>query len=123
MTDLNLEESKKKFKFIFDSIDQFKLKIEHIKSKLDFYEILKALLIQFELNLARIYTLNPKTPEDSFNKSLLWVKEHMEFMQMVHGHIEAQEKTLLKNILPLENQLKERKLQKWQEKLQGKFNE
>ncbi|EKN8346076.1 6-hydroxymethylpterin diphosphokinase MptE-like protein, partial [Campylobacter coli] len=123
LTDLNLEESKKKFKFIFDSIDQFKLKIEHIKSKLDFYEILKALLIQFELNLARIYTLNPKTPEDSFNKSLLWVKEHMEFMQMVHGHIEAQEKTLLKNILPLENQLKERKLQKWQEKLQGKFNE
>lgn len=121
LTDLSLEESKKKFKSIFDSIDQFKLKIEHIKSKLDFYEILQAFLIQFELNLARIYVLNPKTPEDSFNKSLLWVKEHMEFIQMIYGHIEAQEKTLLKNILPLENQLKERKLQKWQEIIKNKF--
>ncbi|MEF3327397.1 hypothetical protein P0Q10_08955, partial [Campylobacter jejuni] len=61
LTDLNLEESKKKFKLIFTYIDQFKLEIEHIKTNLDFYEILKALLIQFELNLARIYVLNPKT--------------------------------------------------------------
>ncbi|RTJ59920.1 motility associated factor glycosyltransferase family protein, partial [Campylobacter jejuni] len=121
LTDLNLEESKKKFKLIFTYIDQFKLEIEHIKTNLDFYEILKALLIQFELNLARIYVLNPKTPEDSFNKSLLWIKEHMQYIQMIYGHIEAQEKTLLKNILPLENELKARKLQKWQEKLQGKF--
>ncbi|ELJ6944055.1 motility associated factor glycosyltransferase family protein, partial [Campylobacter jejuni] len=121
LTDLNLEESKKKFKLIFTYIDQFKLEIEHIKTNLDFYEILKALLIQFELNLARIYVLNPKTPEDSFNKSLLWIKEHIRYIQMIYGHIEAQEKTLLKNILPLENELKARKLQKWQEKLQGKF--
>ncbi|HEH5453581.1 TPA: motility associated factor glycosyltransferase family protein, partial [Campylobacter coli] len=101
--------------------DKFKEKLENEKNIYDIKQILGPFLIQFELNLARIYVLNPKTPEDSFNKSSLWVKEHMEFMQMVHGHIEAQEKTLLENILPLENQLKVRKLQKWQEIIKNKF--
>ncbi|ECP8133020.1 motility associated factor glycosyltransferase family protein [Campylobacter coli] len=123
LTDLNLEESKKNT--IIDSLvqqtDKFKEKLENEKNIYDIKQILGPFLIQFELNLARIYVLNPKTPEDSFNKSSLWVKEHMEFIQMIYGHIEAQEKTLLKNILPLENQLKERKLQKWQEIIKNKF--
>ncbi|UWN16862.1 hypothetical protein AEH98_06540 [Campylobacter jejuni] len=81
------------------------------------YEILGPLLTQFELNLARIYVLNPKTKEDAFNKSILWIKEHLEFMELVYGHIKAQENALIKNILPLEEKLKERKLDKWMERV------
>ncbi|HEB9417045.1 TPA: motility associated factor glycosyltransferase family protein, partial [Campylobacter coli] len=123
LTDLSLEESKKNtiINNLVQQTDKFKEKLENEKNIYDIKQILSPFLIQFELNLARIYVLNPKTPEDSFNKSLLWVKEHMEFIQMVHGHIEAQEKTLLENILPLENQLKERKLQKWQEIIKNNF--
>ncbi|ECH3459096.1 DUF115 domain-containing protein, partial [Campylobacter jejuni] len=33
--------------------------------------------------------------------------------ELVYGHIKAQESALIKNILPLEEKLKERKLDKW----------
>ncbi|MBZ7933551.1 hypothetical protein H2266_07505, partial [Campylobacter sp. RM10543] len=51
--------------------------------------------------------------EDSYNKSLLWVKEHIEFFNMVYEHIKAQEKALIENITPLENELKKRNLEKY----------
>ncbi|EJA3397835.1 motility associated factor glycosyltransferase family protein, partial [Campylobacter coli] len=70
-------------------IDEFKNKLENIKQMQDLYEILQPLRTQFELNLARIYVLNPKTKEDA----------------------------LIKNILPLEEKLKERKLDKWMERV------
>ncbi|UWN10334.1 hypothetical protein AEI19_06705 [Campylobacter jejuni] len=90
--------------------------IKELQTMLNTY-ILSPLLIQFELNLARIYVLNPKTKEDAFNKSILWIKEHLEFMELVYGHIKAQENALIKNILPLEEKLKERKLDKWMERV------
>ena len=34
-------------------------------------------------------------------------------MELVYGHIKAQEKALTQNILPLEEKLKERGLEKW----------
>ncbi len=74
-----------------EKIDEFKNKLEDIKQMQDLYEILQPLRTQFELNLARIYILNPKTKEDVFNKSILWIKEHLEFMELVYGHIKAQE--------------------------------
>ncbi|XAK25938.1 motility associated factor glycosyltransferase family protein [Campylobacter coli] len=98
---------------IIKEIDNFKHGLENLKNMSDLYEILGPLLTQFELNLARIYVLNPKTKEDSFNKSIFWIKEHIEFLQMVYGHIEAQENALLKNILPLEEELNKRNLNKW----------
>ncbi|EOI0375943.1 DUF115 domain-containing protein, partial [Campylobacter coli] len=100
-------------KLTIEKIDKIKNKLEDTKNMLDLYEILSSILTQFELNLARIYVLNPKTKEDSFNKSILWIKEHIEFLQMVYGHIEAQENALLKNILPLEEELNKRNLNKW----------
>ncbi|ECO2037237.1 motility associated factor glycosyltransferase family protein, partial [Campylobacter jejuni] len=98
-------------------IDEFKNKLENIKQMQDLYEILQPLLTQFELNLARIYVLNPKTKEDVFNKNILWIKEHLEFMELVYGHIKAQENALIKNIIPLEEKLKERKLDKWMKRI------
>ncbi|EGD5391933.1 motility associated factor glycosyltransferase family protein, partial [Campylobacter jejuni] len=106
---LGLNEKEEDINLAIKKIDEFKNKLEDIKQMQDLYEILGPLLTQFELNLARIYVLNPKTKEDAFNKSILWIKEHLEFMELVYGHIKAQENALIKNILPLEEKLKERK--------------
>ncbi|RTK01222.1 PseD protein [Campylobacter jejuni] len=114
---LSLNEKEEDINLAIEKIDEFKNKLEDIKQMQDLYEILGPLLTQFELNLARIYVLNPKTKEDVFNKSILWIKEHLEFMELVYGHIKAQESALIKNILPLEEKLKERKLDKWMERV------
>ncbi|HHS6738114.1 TPA: motility associated factor glycosyltransferase family protein, partial [Campylobacter jejuni] len=114
---LNLNEKEEYLNLAIEKIDEFKNQLEDIKQMQDLYEILGPLLTQFELNLARIYVLNPKTKEDVFNKSILWIKEHLEFMELVYGHIKAQESALIKNILPLEEKLKERKLDKWMERV------
>ncbi|EKK1163048.1 motility associated factor glycosyltransferase family protein, partial [Campylobacter coli] len=88
---------------IIQDIDKTKTQIDELyNTQKDLIQILGPLLTQFELNLARIYVLNPKTKEDAFNKSILWIKEHLEFMELVYGHIKAQENALIKNILPLE---------------------
>ncbi|EDP6688054.1 motility associated factor glycosyltransferase family protein, partial [Campylobacter jejuni] len=114
---LNLNKKENNLNLAIRKIDEFKNKLENIKQMQDLYEILQPLLTQFELNLARIYVLNPKTKEDAFNKNILWIKEHLEFMELVYGHIKAQENALIKNILPLEEKLKERKLDKWMKRI------
>ncbi|HEF9086795.1 TPA: motility associated factor glycosyltransferase family protein, partial [Campylobacter coli] len=75
---LSLNEKEEYLNLAIEKIDEFKNKLEDIKQMQDLYEILSPLLTQFELNLARIYVLNPKTKEDAFNKSILWIKEHLE---------------------------------------------
>ncbi|HEF9176149.1 TPA: motility associated factor glycosyltransferase family protein, partial [Campylobacter coli] len=81
---LSLNEKEEYLNLAIEKIDEFKNKLEDIKQMQDLYEILSPLLTQFELNLARIYVLNPKTKEDAFNKSILWIKEHLEFMELVY---------------------------------------
>ncbi|EAJ4021316.1 motility associated factor glycosyltransferase family protein, partial [Campylobacter jejuni] len=83
---LNLNKKENNLNLAIRKIDEFKNKLENIKQMQDLYEILQPLLTQFELNLARIYVLNPKTKEDVFNKNILWIKEHLEFMELVYGH-------------------------------------
>ncbi|HBD9112371.1 TPA: motility associated factor glycosyltransferase family protein, partial [Campylobacter jejuni] len=65
---LNLNKKENNLNLAIRKIDEFKNKLENIKQMQDLYEILQPLLTQFELNLARIYVLNPKTKEDVFNK-------------------------------------------------------
>ncbi|ELL0782438.1 motility associated factor glycosyltransferase family protein, partial [Campylobacter jejuni] len=102
---MSLQNSQKNEIFIqeiIQDIDKTKTQIDELyNTQKDLIQILGPLLTQFELNLARIYVLNPKTKEDAFNKSILWIKEHLEFMELVYGHIKAQENALIKNILPL----------------------
>ena len=114
----NSQENEILVKKIIKNIDKIKTQIDELyNTQKDLIQILGPLLTQFELNLARIYVLNPKTKEDVFNKSILWIKEHLEFMELVYGHIKAQESALIKNILPLEEKLKERKLDKGMERV------
>ncbi|EOH1525115.1 motility associated factor glycosyltransferase family protein, partial [Campylobacter coli] len=52
---LNLNKKENDLNLAIRKIDEFKNKLENIKQMQDLYEILSTLLIQFELNLARIY--------------------------------------------------------------------
>ncbi len=63
---LNLNKKENDLNLAIRKIDEFKNKLENIKQMQDLYEILSTLLIQFELNLARIYVLNPKSKENAF---------------------------------------------------------
>ncbi|EKK3424693.1 motility associated factor glycosyltransferase family protein, partial [Campylobacter jejuni] len=58
---LSLNEKEEDINWAIRKIDEFKNKLENIKQMQDLYEILQPLRTQFELNLARIYVLNPKT--------------------------------------------------------------
>ncbi|ELP2600240.1 motility associated factor glycosyltransferase family protein, partial [Campylobacter jejuni] len=58
---LNLNKKENDLNLAIRKIDEFKNKLENIKQMQDLYEILQPLRTQFELNLARIYVLNPKT--------------------------------------------------------------
>ncbi|EAJ7919318.1 motility associated factor glycosyltransferase family protein, partial [Campylobacter jejuni] len=57
---LSLNEKEEDINLAIEKIDKFKNKLEDIKQMQDLYEILQPLRTQFELNLARIYVLNPK---------------------------------------------------------------
>ncbi|WP_208333036.1 motility associated factor glycosyltransferase family protein, partial [Campylobacter novaezeelandiae] len=113
LNDINEEEINQMLNVLIQRIDKIKTKIENLKNLNFFYDILQATLIQFELNLARIYVLKAKTKEDSFNKSLIWIKEHLEWLKMIYAHINALELALIKNIKPLEEELYKRGLEKW----------
>ncbi|ECL6368829.1 motility associated factor glycosyltransferase family protein, partial [Campylobacter jejuni] len=56
---LSLNEKEEDINLAIEKIDKFKNKLEDIKQMQDLYEILQPLRTQFELNLARIYVLNP----------------------------------------------------------------
>ncbi|EAH7988526.1 DUF115 domain-containing protein, partial [Campylobacter jejuni] len=78
---MSLQNSQKNEIFIqeiIQDIDKTKTQIDELyNTQKDLIQILGPLLTQFELNLARIYVLNPKTKEDVFNKNILWIKEHL----------------------------------------------
>ncbi len=116
---VNLTSDKKMFNEIIAKIDFFKKNFENHNEMQNIADILRAILFHFELNLARIYVLNPKTPEDSFNKSLLWVKEHQDLLKSIYSHIEIQEVKILENISSIENDLKNRNLNKWMNKIKN----
>ncbi len=116
---VNLTSDKKMFNEIIAKIDFFKKNFENHNEMQNIADILRAILFHFELNLARIYVLNPKTPEDSFNKSLLWVKEHIEFIKIVYGHVDIQEKAMIEKLKPLEQELENLKLNKWRDKIKN----
>ncbi|KDA31520.1 PseD protein [Campylobacter jejuni K1] len=116
---VNLTSDKKVFNEIIAKIDFFKKNFENHNEMQDIADILRAILFHFELNLARIYVLNPKTPEDGFHKSLLWIKEHIEFIKIVYGHVDIQEKAMIEKLKPLEQELENLKLNKWRDKIKN----
>ncbi|EGK8128329.1 motility associated factor glycosyltransferase family protein [Campylobacter lari] len=89
-------------------IDEIKSSIEDKNNIQELYETLNPLLMQFEFNLAKIYVLNPINEDDVYNKSLLWIKEHIDWLELIIAHIDAHEQTLHKSILPLQETIIQR---------------
>nr|WP_308346536.1 6-hydroxymethylpterin diphosphokinase MptE-like protein [Campylobacter insulaenigrae] len=111
-----LSSDKQNFPILIKKLDKFKEKIE----KNYILKIINmSINIQFDLNLARIFVLNPKTKEDSFNKTLLWIQEHLEWITMLEEHIKALRKTLEHSSLFLEENLKQHNLHKQIQKIKS----
>ncbi|HEG0497566.1 TPA: motility associated factor glycosyltransferase family protein [Campylobacter jejuni] len=103
-------------------IDKIKVGFDIQKSEIkQFTDASIPLISQFELNLAKIYILNPKTLEDSFYKLFLWVQEHLGFFQIFLKTMELQEEIILKNLYPLENEIKQRKLDKYIQRIKNAY--
>ncbi|EJE0942733.1 motility associated factor glycosyltransferase family protein [Campylobacter upsaliensis] len=96
-------------------VDQFRDEFGAISSV--FYELIHAFFTHFCMNLNKILVLNPLTKEDLFNKNVLYIKDHLDFMQSIFGFVKAQEETLKFAITPLENTLKTKGLSKYIERL------
>ncbi|EAK6592643.1 DUF115 domain-containing protein [Campylobacter lari] len=105
------------FSKIIQEIDIFKNHIEKIKL---IGELTLPLFVQFELNLAKIYVLHPKTQEDAYNKKLLWIKEYLEWFVLIENHIKILKEVIEKSFLKFENILVEKNMQKYIHKIQNK---
>ncbi|EAK0950212.1 motility associated factor glycosyltransferase family protein [Campylobacter lari] len=104
------------FSKIIQQIDTFK---DCISKILLIQELIGPLFTQFELNLAKIYVLHPKTQEDVYNKKLLWIKEHLEWIILIENHIKILKEVIEKNLLRFENILIEKNMQKYIHKVQN----
>ncbi|HEC1560188.1 TPA: motility associated factor glycosyltransferase family protein [Campylobacter upsaliensis] len=112
---LELEEGLRESFSLVLKVDRFRDEFSAISSV--FYELIHAFFVHFCMNLNKILVLNPLTKEDFFNKNVLYIKEHLDFMQSIFGFVKAQEETLKFAITPLENALKAKGLSKYIERL------
>ncbi|HEC1237789.1 TPA: motility associated factor glycosyltransferase family protein [Campylobacter upsaliensis] len=112
---LDLEEGLSVSFSLMLKVDQFRDEFSAISSV--FYELIHAFFAHFCMNLNKILVLNPLTKEDLFNKNVLYIKDHLDFMQSIFGFVKAQEETLKFAITPLESTLKTKGLSKYIERL------
>ncbi|MEB2791963.1 motility associated factor glycosyltransferase family protein [Campylobacter upsaliensis] len=112
---LDLEEGLRESFSLVLKVDKFRDEFSVISSV--FYELIHAFFAHFCMNLNKILVLNPLTKEDFFNKNVLYIKEHLDFIQSIFGFVKAQEETLKFAITPLENTLKTKGLSKYIERL------
>ncbi|WP_270986644.1 motility associated factor glycosyltransferase family protein [Campylobacter upsaliensis] len=112
---LDLEEGLRESFSLVLKVDKFRDEFSVISSV--FYELIHAFFAHFCMNLNKILVLNPLTKEDFFNKNVLYIKEHLDFIQSIFGFVKAQEETLKFAITPLENALKAKGLSKYVERL------
>ncbi|EAK3353516.1 motility associated factor glycosyltransferase family protein [Campylobacter upsaliensis] len=112
---LDLEEGLRESFSLMLKVDQFRDEFSVISSV--FYELIHAFFAHFCMNLNKILVLNPLTKEDFFNKNVLYIKDHLDFIQSIFGFVKAQEETLKFAITPLENTLKTKGLSKYVERL------
>ncbi|ENA3365975.1 motility associated factor glycosyltransferase family protein [Campylobacter upsaliensis] len=112
---LDLEEGLRESFSLVLKVDKFRDEFGAISSV--FYELIHAFFAHFCMNLNKILVLNPLTKEDFFNKNVLYIKDHLDFIQSIFGFVKAQEETLKFAITPLENTLKTKGLSKYVERL------
>ncbi|EAH6237234.1 DUF115 domain-containing protein, partial [Campylobacter upsaliensis] len=106
------------------SIEQIMRVREKIENAgFDMAEIIQPLRFQFDLNLGRLVSVVVKDEQTNLEKNLHWIKEHLFYFDLIYKHLKEQEKALKDAILKLENELKNRGLEKRVEKLKTQFKD
>ena len=106
------------------SIEQImQIREEIQKVGLEIIELVQPLKAQFDLNLGRLVSIVVKDNETNLQKNLFWIKEHLYYFELIAKYVKDEEKELQAAILKLENELKNRGLEKRVEKLKTKFKD
>ncbi|MCR2119823.1 hypothetical protein CUPS3783_01100, partial [Campylobacter upsaliensis] len=106
------------------SIEQImQIREEIQKVGLEIIELIQPLKAQFDLNLGRLVSIVVKDNETNLQKNLFWIKEHLYYFKLIAKYVKDEEKELQAAILKLENELKNRGLEKRVEKLKTKFKD
>ncbi|HEC1283908.1 TPA: motility associated factor glycosyltransferase family protein, partial [Campylobacter upsaliensis] len=90
---------------------------------LEMVDIIQPLKAQFDLNLGRLVSIVVKDNETNLQKNLFWIKEHLYYFELIAKYVKDEEKELQTAILKLENELKNRGLEKRVEKLKTQFKD
>ncbi|MPB35694.1 motility associated factor glycosyltransferase family protein [Campylobacter upsaliensis] len=107
-----------------DSIEQIMRVREKIENAgFDMTEIIQPLRFQFDLNLGRLVSVVVKDEQTNLEKNLHWIKEHLYYFELIAKYVKDEEKELQTAILKLENELKNRGLEKRVEKLKTQFKD
>ncbi|EAJ7396253.1 motility associated factor glycosyltransferase family protein [Campylobacter upsaliensis] len=106
------------------SIEQImQIREEIQKVGLEIIELIQPLKAQFDLNLGRLVSIVVKDNETNLQKNLFWIKEHLYYFELIAKYVKDEEKELQTAILKLENELKNRGLEKRVEKLKTQFKD
>ncbi|MFQ6341581.1 motility associated factor glycosyltransferase family protein [Campylobacter sp. VTCC 70190] len=90
-------------------LDEFKTQIEKYCFGI-FYECINPFLSQFELNLARIYVINPRNEKEWLDKNLTWIKDHIFLFEVLIANIKLLKEKIQNHLAPLTKELMKRKL-------------
>lgn len=85
-------------------LDGFKIQIERYCFDI-FYECISPFLNQFELNLARIYVINPKDEKEWVDKNLTWLNEHIFLFEVLIANAKLLKEEIQNHLLPLRKSL------------------
>ncbi|ENY6719485.1 motility associated factor glycosyltransferase family protein [Campylobacter jejuni] len=85
-------------------LDGFKIQIERYCFDI-FYECISPFLNQFELNLARIYVINPKDEKEWVEKNLTWLNEHIFLFEVLIANAKLLKEEIQNHLLPLRKSL------------------
>lgn len=90
-------------------LDGFKTQIEKYCFDI-FYECISPFLNQFELNLARIYVINPRNEKEWLDKNLTWIKDHIFLFEVLIANFKLLKEKIQNHLAPLTKELAKRNL-------------
>ncbi|MCX2807034.1 motility associated factor glycosyltransferase family protein [Campylobacter sp. MIT 21-1685] len=94
---------------IFGSIDEVREKISlYCSSALN--EIIGVFITQFELNLARIYVLNPQNQNEIINKNIVLIREHIFLLEVLISNVKQAKENIQLSCKPLKKEFEKRNL-------------
>lgn len=108
-TFVSFADNEKLIQSIFVSIDELREKIAFY-SKGAINEFISVFVSQFELNLARIYVLNPQNEGEIINKNIVLIEEHIFLLEVLISNIKQAKQSIQNSLKPLKEEFEKRGL-------------